>query len=106
MSRPASLGGAGFPRARLFVVGRVGLAGMLTVSKLPALIRKRGWQTHCAGSGAHGPRMDCWAWVALAPEGDADAGCHHLLIHRNDRTGELVYLRCSQPPIGAVADPG
>ena len=29
----------------------------LTVSKLPALIRKRGWQKHSAGNGAHGPRM-------------------------------------------------
>ena len=38
-----------------------------------------------------------WAWIALSPEDDADPGCHHLLIRRNDRTGELSYLRCYSP---------
>ena len=29
-----------------------------------------------------------------AAEDDTDTGCHHLLIRRNDATGELAYLRC------------
>ena len=35
-----------------------------------------------------------WAWIALLPEDDTDTGEHHLLIRRNDATGELAYLRC------------
>ena len=50
-----------------------------------------------AGSGSHGQRIYSWAWVALLPEDDADTGRHHLLIRRNDRTGELAYLRCYSP---------
>jgi hypothetical protein len=43
--------------------------------------------------------MYSWAWVELLPEYDADAdtGVHHLLIRRNDTTGELAYLRCYSP---------
>ncbi len=46
-----------------------------------------------------GPRYYAWAWVALLPEDadDADRGVHHLLIRRNDSTGELAYLRCYSP---------
>jgi len=30
-------------------------------------------------------------------EDDTDTGTHHLLIRRNDATGELAYLRCYSP---------
>ena len=33
----------------------------------------------------------------MLPEGDTDTGQHHLLIRRNDATGELAYLRCYSP---------
>jgi hypothetical protein len=35
--------------------------------------------------------------VALWGEDDADTGIHHLLIRRNDATGEHAYLRCYSP---------
>lgn len=35
--------------------------------------------------------------IALLPEDDTDAGCHYLLIRRNDATGELAYPRCYSP---------
>ena len=38
-----------------------------------------------------------WAWFRLLAEGDADTGVHHLLIRRNDVTGEHAYLRCYSP---------
>ena len=33
----------------------------------------------------------------LLAEDDTDTGWHHLLIRRNDATGELAYLRCYSP---------
>ena len=72
-------------------------AGPIRVDAIPAMLPKRAWQKHCAGAGAHGPRIYSWAWVALQPEDDTDPGHHHLLIRRNDATGELAYLRCYSP---------
>ena len=72
-------------------------AGPIRVDQLPNKLPKRAWQKHCAGAGSHGPRIYSWAWIALVPEDDADTGHHHLLIRRNDRTGELAYLRCYSP---------
>ena len=38
--------------------------------------------------------------VSALAEDDADTGVHHLLIRRNDATGEHAYLRCySQRPV-------
>ena len=54
-------------------------------------------------------RIYSWAWIALQPEDDADTGHHHLLIRRNDRTGELAYLRCYSPrpvPLTHAGDRG
>ncbi len=59
-------------------------------------------QTHSAGNGAHGPRMYSWAWFRLLAEDDTDTGVHHLLIRRNDATGELAYLRCYSPSSAVV----
>ena len=72
-------------------------AGMIRVDVLPALIPPRAWRRHSAGAGAHGPRLYSWAWFRLLAEGDADTGVHHLLIRRNDVTGEHAYLRCYSP---------
>ena len=72
-------------------------AGPIRVDALPALIPKHAWQKHSAGAGAHGPRMYSWAWFRLLAEDDTDTGTHHLLIRRNDATGELAYLRCYSP---------
>jgi SRSO17 transposase len=72
-------------------------AGLIRVDALPALIPAHAWQKHSAGAGAHGPRLYSWAWFRLLAEDDTDTGVHHLLIRRNDATGELAYLRCYSP---------
>ena len=72
-------------------------AGPIRVDALPALIPAHAWQKHSAGVGAHGPRLYSWAWFRLSPEDDSDTGIHHLLIRRNDATGELAYLHCYSP---------
>jgi SRSO17 transposase len=72
-------------------------AGTIRADRLPARLPKRAWQKHCAGAGSHGPRVYSWAWIALRPEDPTDTGQHHLLIRRNDTTGELAYLRCYTP---------
>jgi SRSO17 transposase len=72
-------------------------AGAIRVDALPALIPTYAWQRHSAGAGAHGPRLYSWAWFRLLAEDDTDTGVHHLLIRRNDATGELAYLRCYSP---------
>lgn len=72
-------------------------AGPIRVDKLPKLIGAHAWQRHSAGAGAHGPRLYSWAWFRLRAEDHTDTGVHHLLIRRNDATGELAYLRCYSP---------
>ena len=72
-------------------------AGPIRVDALPAMLPARAWQKHSAGAGSHGHRLYSRAWIALLPEDDTDTGQHHLLIRRNDRTGELAYLRCYTP---------
>jgi len=72
-------------------------AGQIRVDALPALIGPHAWQKHSAGPGAHGPRLYSWAWFQLLAEDDTDHGHHHLLIRRNDATGEHAYLRCYSP---------
>jgi len=72
-------------------------AGPIRVDALPDHLPKRAWQKHSAGAGSHGQRYYSWAWIALLAEDDTDSGHHHLLIRRNDATGELAYLRCYSP---------
>ena len=72
-------------------------AGVIRVDRLPAELPKHAWQKHSAGAGSHGHRYYSWAWIALLPEDDTDTGAHHLLIRRNDATGEHAYLRCYSP---------
>ena len=52
------------------------------------------WQKHCFGPGSHGHRYYSRTWIAVLPEDGTDTGHHHLLIRRNDATGELAYLHC------------
>jgi SRSO17 transposase len=72
-------------------------AGRVRVDRLAAQLPKRAWQKRSAGAGARGPRMYSWARIELLAEDDTDTGQHHLLIRRNDKTGELAYLRCYSP---------
>ena len=74
-------------------------AGPMRVDELPALLPATAWHIYSAGRGSKGPRYYSWAWIALHPEDDNDpaSGRHHLLIRRNDATGELAYLRCYSP---------
>jgi len=72
-------------------------AGPIRVDEIPALLPVRVWQKYSAGAGAKGHRRYSWAWITLQPEDDTDTGCHHLLVRRNDATGELAYLRCYSP---------
>lgn len=72
-------------------------SGKIRVDRLPAMLPKRAWQKHSAGTGAHGHRYYWWAWVQLSPEDDTDTGHHYLLIRRNGTTGELAYFQCYAP---------
>jgi SRSO17 transposase len=72
-------------------------AGRVRVDTLAATAPIDGWQHYSCGPGSKGPRFYAWTWIALLPEDDGGTGCHHLLIRRNDATGELAYLRCYSP---------
>ena len=62
----------------------------------------RAWQKHSAGAGATGTASTPGPGSA-ATEDDTDTGHHHLLIRRNDTTGELAYLRCYSTATGHPA---
>jgi len=72
-------------------------AGPIRVDQLPGRLPRSAWQRHSAGAGSKGQRIYSWAWIALRPEDPDETGQHHLLIRRNDATGELAYLRCYSP---------
>ena len=63
---------------------------------------RRAWRRVSAGTGAKGQRWYSWALVDIT--GDTDTGHHHLLIRRNDKTGELAYYRCYSPDAVTFAD--
>jgi SRSO17 transposase len=77
-------------------------AGPCRVDEFVENIPARAWQKASAGAGSKGERIYSWAWAAIEPEhADGEktdpAGRHHLLIRRNDKTGELAYHRCYSP---------
>jgi SRSO17 transposase len=77
-------------------------AGPIRVDALPALLPDRAWTERSAGKGSKGNRLYSWAWIALdaehhPSENPGVQGEHHLLIRRNDTTGELAYHRCYTP---------
>jgi len=65
------------------------------VDELARSLPRRAWRRLSAGAGAKGQRWYSWALVEIA--GDTDTGHHHLLVRRNDKTGELAYYRCYRP---------
>jgi SRSO17 transposase len=72
-------------------------SGPIRADQLPGMLPDRAWQKYSCGAGSKGQRYYSWAWIELLPEHDQDTGSHHLLIRRNDATGELAYLRCYSP---------
>jgi SRSO17 transposase len=72
------------------------------VDALTASLPRRAWRRVSAGAGAKGHRWYSWALVEIA--GDTDSGHHHLLVRRNDKTGELAYYRCYSPDPVELAD--
>jgi SRSO17 transposase len=78
-------------------------AGRFRVDQFPTLAPATAWQTHSAGAGSKGPRYYSWMWITANPEHCPDrnegtpTGQHHVLIRRNDTTGELAYYRCYAP---------
>ena len=76
--------------------------GTHRVDELARSLRRRAWRRLSAGSGAKGQRWYSWALIEIV--GDTDSGHHHLLVRRNDKTGELAYYRCSSPDPVTLAD--
>jgi SRSO17 transposase len=80
-------------------------AGPTRVDALARMLPAHAWQKASAGTGSKGERFYPWAWIAIEPEPDpapaaADPegpGGHHVVIRRNDTTGELAYHRCYAP---------
>ena len=74
-------------------------AGTHRVDELAASLPADAWQKRSAGTGSKGKRHYSWALIGIDPEHDADpdGAAHHLLIRRNDTTGELAYHRCYSP---------
>ncbi len=72
-------------------------AGRIRVDALAKLLPEDAWQARSAGAGSKGERLYSWAWLELHPEQGGDPGHHHLLIRRNDTTGELAHHRCYTP---------
>ena len=73
-------------------------AGPIRVDALPAMLPARAWQQHLRRRRQpRAPRCTPGRGSRCCPEDDTDTGQHHLLIRRNDTTGELAYLRCYSP---------
>jgi hypothetical protein len=67
---------------------------------------RRAWQRRSVGMGAKGDRWYSWVLIDIT-DSDADgaaAGQHHLLVRRNDKTGELAYYRCYSRQPATLAD--
>ncbi len=79
-------------------------AGPIRVDELARMLPGHAWQKRSAGTGSKGERLYSWAWIDLHGEDPDEPGHHHLLIRRNDNTGELAYLRCYTPqPVSLTA---
>jgi SRSO17 transposase len=74
-------------------------AGTHRVDELAASLPADAWQKRSAGTGSKGKRHYSWAFIGIDAEHDADpdGAAHHLLIRRNDTTGELACHRCYSP---------
>jgi SRSO17 transposase len=83
-------------------------AGPIRVDTLAGMLPAHAWQKASAGTGSKGERLYSWAWIDIHAEtaGDETAtpgSGHHVLIRRNDTTGELAYHRCYSPGPVALA---
>ena len=76
--------------------------GTQRVDQLAQSLPRRAWRRVSAGTGAKGQRWYSWALLDIA--GDTDSGHHHLLVRRNDKTGELAYYRCYSPDPVTLGD--
>jgi SRSO17 transposase len=76
-------------------------AGTERVDVLATALPPRAWQRRSAGTGAKGQRWYSWALTTIHGE---QPGRHHLLVRRNDKTGELAYYRCYSPTTATLAD--
>jgi SRSO17 transposase len=80
-------------------------AGAERVDVLTASLPRHAWQRRSAGVGAKGERWYSWALIDITDsDAAAAAGQHHLLVRRNDKTGELAYYRCYSPTPATLAD--
>ena len=77
-------------------------AGSQRVDALTRLLPQRAWQRRSVGAGAKGQRWYSWALIDIRRE--SPAGHHHLLVRRNDKTGELAYYRCYSPIPATLSD--
>jgi SRSO17 transposase len=77
-------------------------AGSQRVDALTRLLPQRAWQRRSVGAGAKGQRWYSWALIDISD--DNPAGHHHLLVRRNDKTGELAYYRCYSPVPATLSD--
>jgi SRSO17 transposase len=75
--------------------------GPQRVDQITAGLSARAWNRYSAGAGAKGSREYDWAWVAITPPDDEQAGHHWLLVRRRLADGELAFYRCFSPtPVG------
>jgi SRSO17 transposase len=71
--------------------------GPQRVDRVTAGLSRWAWNRYSAGDGAKGPRDYDWAWVAITPPDDEQAGHHWLLVRRRISDGELAFYRCWSP---------
>jgi SRSO17 transposase len=71
--------------------------GPQRVDQLTATLSERAWNRYSAGAGAKGRREYDWAWVAITPPADEQAGHHWVLVRRRLSDGELAFYRCWSP---------
>jgi SRSO17 transposase len=67
------------------------------VDQVTAALSDRAWNRYSAGQGAKGARDYDWAWVAITPPVDEQAGHHWLLVRRRLSDGQLAFYRCWSP---------
>lgn len=72
------------------------------VDEFARALPPRAWRRLSAGTGTKGQRWYSWALTEIV--GDTSTGHHHLLMRRNDKTGELAYYRCYSPDTITIAD--
>jgi SRSO17 transposase len=68
--------------------------GLMRADEVAATVPRTTWRRVSAGSGTKGYRWYSWVLIAITEPGP---GSFHLLVRRNDKTGELAYYRCYSP---------